>query len=212
MVSSTSSRSSSGNGGGSASARTSTVQSPTSTSPVASSGFRCPRGGCRTVPSMRTTYSDRRSWAPVDHALDDAGVIPQVDERQVLAVLATAVDPSAHATTVAAGVGVHGGRRSGRFCMGVRRVTGSPVEARGDSRIGRASGRRFERPRGSMRSCRRRRACHAAVTLTGGELVVAHDDGLARHPSGRPAFIWAFIDRPSKPRSARDPGTTQLRR
>ena len=32
----------------------------------------------------------------VDHALDDAGVIPQIDEREVLAVLAAGVDPATH--------------------------------------------------------------------------------------------------------------------
>src|SRR3954453_10110703 len=65
MPSSTSSaRASIGNGGGSAALSTSTVQSPTSTSPVARLGLTVPSGRARTVPEMRTTYSLRRSAAP----------------------------------------------------------------------------------------------------------------------------------------------------
>ena len=57
----------------------------------------------------------------VDDALDDARVVAQVDERQVLAVLATAADPAADAdgladvrrAQVAAQVGAHRGRLRG---------------------------------------------------------------------------------------------------
>src|SRR5690606_38115752 len=53
----------------------------------------------------------------VDHALDDAGVVAQVDERQVVAVLAAAGDPPGEGATLAdvlgaqhaALVGPHGG-------------------------------------------------------------------------------------------------------
>ncbi len=55
----------------------------------------------------------------VDHTLDDAGVVAQVDEGEVLAVLAAAADPAADAdgladvlgAQLAAQVGAHRGRR-----------------------------------------------------------------------------------------------------
>ena len=63
-VSSTSSaRESIGKGGGSAVDRTSTSQSPTSTSPVGRLGLTVPSGRRRTVPVMRSTYSLRTSTA-----------------------------------------------------------------------------------------------------------------------------------------------------
>ncbi len=55
-----------------------------------------PSGRDRTVPVTRTTYSDRRSSRAVDHALDEPGVIADVEEREMLAVLAPPGDPSAH--------------------------------------------------------------------------------------------------------------------
>ena len=72
------------------------MQSPTSTSPVASAALAVPSGRARTVPVMRTTNSLRRSCGAVDDALHDAGVVAQVDEGEVLAVLAAAADPAAH--------------------------------------------------------------------------------------------------------------------
>ena len=47
------------------------------------------------MPVIRSTYSLRTSIEPVHHALDHAGVVAEVDEGQVLAVLAAAPDPAA---------------------------------------------------------------------------------------------------------------------
>ena len=78
------------------------------------------------MPTTRTTYSLRRSSTTVDDHLDQSGSIPQVDEGEVLAVLAAAGHPAAqrHLLTdmggaeVAAVVGTH------------RRSAGSPGHAR----------------------------------------------------------------------------------
>ena len=88
-----------------------------------------PSGRARTVPVIRTTYSAAQVVRAVDHALDDAGVVAHVDEREVLAVLAAASDPAAHrhvltdvvGAQLAAVVGAHRGRwpvtrRSVGFC------------------------------------------------------------------------------------------------
>ena len=64
MVSSTSVRSCRGNGGGSEADSTSTSQSASSISPVASRSLAVPSGRGLTVPVTRTTYSPRRSRAP----------------------------------------------------------------------------------------------------------------------------------------------------
>ena len=54
-----------------------------------------PAGRWRTTPVTRTTYSLRTSIDVVDDALHDAGVVAQVDEGEVLAVLAAPGDPAA---------------------------------------------------------------------------------------------------------------------
>ena len=60
-------------------------------------GLTVPSGRCRTVPRTATTHSLRTSTRAVDHALDDAAVVAQVDEGEVLAVLAPAGHPAAQA-------------------------------------------------------------------------------------------------------------------
>ena len=71
------------------------MQSPTSTSPVARSGLAVPSGRARTVPVTRSDVLRPQVVSAVDDALDDAGVVAQVDEGQVLAVLAPARHPAA---------------------------------------------------------------------------------------------------------------------
>ena len=120
--STSSARASIGNGGGSAVRSTSTTQSPISTSPVGRFGVDgALRAGRARRRSIRTTYSLRTSMCVVDDALHDAGVVADVDERQVLAVLAAAGDPAADVTVcadvlgaqLAAEVGAHGGGEVG---------------------------------------------------------------------------------------------------
>ena len=57
----------------------------------------------------------------VDDALHDAGVVAQVDEGEVLAVLATPADPAAHVTTCADVLG----RSSPQRWVRMGSVTGS---------------------------------------------------------------------------------------
>ena len=57
----------------------------------------CSSAGGATMPVTRTTYSRRDVDGVVDDALRDAGVVAQVDERQLLTVLATGGHPAAQA-------------------------------------------------------------------------------------------------------------------
>ena len=97
MISSTSTRSSTANGGGSAGSSTVTVHSPSSTSPVGRSGLTVPSGRGRTDALHGHHVLAADVHGARDHALDDAGVVAQVDEGQVLAVLAALGHPAAHA-------------------------------------------------------------------------------------------------------------------
>ena len=85
-----------GNGGGSAALSSVTVQSPSSTSP---GGQLRVDGPLRAGPDRALDGHDVLG-ADVDgarhHALDDAGVVAQVEEGQVLAVLAALGHPAAH--------------------------------------------------------------------------------------------------------------------
>ena len=91
-------RPSSENGGGSAVASTSTSHSPSSTSPVDSAGFSVPSGRCRTVPvNARARTRIAASAAPSTTHWMMPGVVAEVDEREVLAVLAPARHPAADA-------------------------------------------------------------------------------------------------------------------
>ena len=71
------------------------MQSPTSTSPVARAGLTVPSGRTRTVPAILHHVLRAQVVGPVDHALDDAGVVAEVDEGQVLALLPPGGDPAA---------------------------------------------------------------------------------------------------------------------
>ena len=65
------------------------------------------------MPSTATTYSRADVDRAGDHALDDAGVVAQVDEGQVLAVLAALRHPAAHGHR-GAHVGEPAASRTGR--------------------------------------------------------------------------------------------------
>ena len=108
-------------GGGSAMERTSTTQSVSSISPEARLGFSRPARRRVTVPVIRTTYSLRRSTDPSTTHWTMPGAVADVDEGEVLAVLAAGVDPAAHADAlvgvvgaqIAAVVATHGGGAGG---------------------------------------------------------------------------------------------------
>ena len=186
MVSSTSVRSWSGNGGGSASARTSTVQSPISIGPggESASSSPCPRGEARTVPVMATTYSRAQVELFVDHALDDAGAVPHVDEGQVFAVDPAGVHPAAHGDVRGRCRAAHRARRSSRSASpsGVILFACSF----GSARAGAGDVRRRSLPR-------RRRAASRTVMLACFQLVLTRPERpsarrIGRRPSSGPSW------------------------
>ena len=94
-LSSVSARPSIENGGGSASERISTVQSPSSTSPVGSAGFTVPFG--RSAHRAGHPHDELRAQVrapPSTTHWTMPGVVPHVHEREVLAVLAPVPRPS----------------------------------------------------------------------------------------------------------------------
>ena len=197
------------------------MQSPSSTSPVGRSGLTVPSGRGRTVPSTASTYSLRTSTVPVDHALDDAGVVAQVDEGQVLAVLAPPGHPAADGHLGArrrrAGATRTGGCASTVASAGRGTVTGGPFgngtrsRDRGHSR-GTAGGSptdrlpdRLDHLRPAARCVwspapRRGRRDTVPAAISSGPTMRA-----TRAPDRSAALIWDFMERPSKARSARSP-------
>ena len=71
------------------------MQSPTSTSPVGRSGLTVPSGRAPHGAGDPHDVLAAQVVGAVDDALDDAGVVAQVDEGEVLAVLAAAGHPAA---------------------------------------------------------------------------------------------------------------------
>ena len=142
--SSISARSSTGNGGGSASARTSTAQSVELDLTGGQLGVLRALG----APPHRALDPQHPLAAhvdrPVDHALDGAAVVAQVDERQVLPVLAAPAHPAAQrhrrldvlGSELAAQMGAHprgGGHWSSFVVRGRRHASAShsTTDARG---------------------------------------------------------------------------------
>ena len=175
--------------------RTSTSQSPSSTSPVARSGFTVPSGRARTTPVTRTTHSLRTSTDPSTTHWTTPVAVAQVDERQVLAVLAPACHPAADATRSAR-------RASGRSSphqwvrspnAGGYSVT-VPPEPCGCARRPVSRGTTSCSPAARSRTVAVPSATSCSPTITA-----------TRAPERSAAFICAFIDRPSKARSVRSP-------
>ena len=110
-----------GNGGASAALSTSTVQSCSSMPPVGSLSLTFSGGRRATVPVTRTTYSGADVDGVVDDRLGEAGVVADVDEGQLLAVLAARGHPAAEdhlaadvvRPEITALVGAHRGDGSG---------------------------------------------------------------------------------------------------
>ena len=86
-----------GKGGGSAGLRTSTSQSPISTWPVGSSGLSVPSGRRRHRARHPHDELAAEIVGAVDDALDETGVVADVDERQVLAMFAASSNPATDA-------------------------------------------------------------------------------------------------------------------
>ncbi len=114
IVSSIPTRSSTGKGGVSALDSTSTRHSPISISPVGIVGFSAPCGLSPTVPSTASTHSDRASTNP-RRRTGHRRVVPEVDEREVLAVLAPRRHPPAQRTRLPTSSGLSSPHRCVRI-------------------------------------------------------------------------------------------------
>ena len=181
---------------------TSTVQSPTSTSPVARLGVD---GALGPGPHGAGDPHDvlvAQVGGAVDHALHHAGAVAHVDEGQVLAVLAPAGDPAAQRRPVCPACAAP------QLAAPVRAQPGMPVAVTVVSLGGhRSSSRRWSTTfvgRARRPACARRRGGRAPRRCRRPPPARPRS-GRTRAPERSAAFIWAFIDRPSKARSARSP-------
>ena len=119
-------------------------------------------GRAATVPVTRTHVLAAHVDGVVDHALRDAGVVAQVDEGQVLAVLAAGGDPAAErdgladvlGAQLAALVGAHG---RGAHGSGFREVVDEIGAGDGDCRP--VPSAAVRRAAGAPPRCRRRARC-----------------------------------------------------
>ena len=202
------------------------MQSPISTSPVPMPGLTVPSGRSPHRAGHRDDLLAAHVDGVVDHALDDARVVAQVDEGEVLAVLAAPGHPAAERARSCrrrTGAAPRRGGCASRWAgsRGLDVASASESSPRRGAGADAGAGRRHRRAprrtplgqaalssstmpaRGTVRwSSRLRRGRSPTVPSA---TSWAPTTRATRAPERSADLIWDFIERPSKARSARRP-------